>query len=147
MKAPSGAFFLANDDKYSMSKKIIETEEERYKRMRSYDRKYISNPENKLKRYLKNKETQSERWKRWYEKNKSKQNAKSNMEKAIRLQRIPPWADLEAIKEFYLNRPDGYHVDHIVPLRGTEVSGLHVLENLQYLPAKENLSKGNKHTS
>ena len=59
MKAPSGAFFLANDDKYSMSKKIIETEEERYKRMRSYDRKYISNPENKLKRYLKNKETQS----------------------------------------------------------------------------------------
>ena len=147
MKAPSGAFFLTNDDKYSMSKKIIETEEERYKRMRSYDRKYISNPENKLKRYLKNKETQSERWKRWYEKNKSKQLAKSNMEKAARLQRIPSWANLDAIKEFYLNRPEGYHVDHIVPLRGKEVSGLHVLENLQYLLAKENLSKSNKHTS
>jgi 5-methylcytosine-specific restriction endonuclease McrA len=138
---------LANDDKYSMSKKIIETEEERYKRMRSYDRKYISNPENKLKRYLKNKETQSERWKRWYEKNKSKQLAKSNMEKAARLQRIPSWANLDAIKEFYLNRPEGYHVDHIVPLRGKEVSGLHVLENLQYLLAKENLSKSNKYTS
>jgi 5-methylcytosine-specific restriction endonuclease McrA len=147
VKAPSGAFFLANDDKYSMSKKIIETEEERYKRMRSYDRKYISNPENKLKRYLKNKETQSERWKRWYEKNKSKQLAKFNMEKAARLQRIPSWANLDAIKEFYLNRPEGHHVDHIVPLRGKEVSGLHVLENLQYLPAKENLSKGNKYTS
>ena len=147
MKAPSGAFFLANDDKYSMSKKIIETEEERYKRMRSYDRKYISNPENKLKRYLKNKETQSERWKRWYEKNKSKQLAKFNMEKAAKLQRIPPWANLESIKQFYLNRPEGHHVDHIVPLRGKEVSGLHVLENLQYLPAKENLSKGNKYTS
>jgi hypothetical protein len=147
VKAPSGAFFLTNDDKYSMSKKIIETEEERYKRMRSYDRKYISNPENKLKRYLKNKETQSERWKRWYEKNKSKQLAKSNMEKAARLQRIPSWANLDAIKEFYLNRPEGYHVDHIVPLRGKEVSGLHVLENLQYLLAKENLSKSNKHTS
>ena len=147
MKAPSGAFFLVNDDKYSMSKKIIETEEERYKRMRSYDRKYISNPENKLKRYLKNKETQSERWKRWYEKNKSKQLAKSNMEKAARLQRIPSWANLDAIKEFYLNRPEGYHVDHIVPLRGKEVSGLHVLENLQYLLAKENLSKSNKYTS
>ena len=147
MKAPSGAFFLANDDKYSMSKKIIETEEERYKRMRSYDRKYISNPENKLKRYLKNKATQSERWKRWYEKNKSKQLAKSNMEKAARLQRIPSWANLDAIKEFYLNRPEGYHVDHIVPLRGKEVSGLHVLENLQYLLAKENLSKSNKYTS
>jgi len=129
-----------------MSKKIIETEQERYDRMRSYDRKYISNPENKLKRYLKNKETQSARWKRWYEKNKSKQNAKSNMEKAMRLQRVPSWADLEAIKEFYLNRPEGYHVDHIVPLRGKEVSGLHVLENLQYLPAKDNLSKSNKFT-
>jgi hypothetical protein len=127
-----------------MAKKIIETEEERYKRLRDYDRKYMSNPENKLKRYLKNKETQSDRWKRWYEKNKSKQLAKSNMEKAARLQRIPSWADLDAIKEFYINRPEGHHVDHIVPLRGKTISGLHTLKNLQYLPAKENLSKGNK---
>lgn len=127
-----------------MAKKIIETKEERYKRLRDYDRKYMSNPENKLKRYLKNKETQSDRWKRWYEKNKSKQLAKSNMEKAARLQRIPSWADLDAIKEFYINRPEGHHVDHIVPLRGKTISGLHTLENLQYLPAKENLSKGNK---
>jgi hypothetical protein len=110
-------------------------------------KEWVSNPENAKKNYIANQKTQSVRWKRWYEKNKSKQLAKSNMEKAMRLQRIPPWADLDAIKEFYLNRPEGYHVDHIVPLRGKEVSGLHVLENLQYLPAKENLSKGNKHTS
>jgi hypothetical protein len=107
-------------------------------------KEWVSNPENAKKNYIANQKTQSERWKRWYEKNKSKQNAKSNMEKAMRLQRIPPWADLEAIKEFYLNRPNGYHVDHIIPLRGKTVSGLHILENLQYLPAKENLSKGNK---
>jgi hypothetical protein len=123
--------------------KIIETEEERKQRYRNYDLKYLEKPGKAEQRYLSNKRTQSERWKRWYEKNKDKQLAKSNMEKAAKLQRIPPWADLEAIKEFYLNRPDGYHVDHIVPLRGKEVSGLHVLENLQYLPAKENLSKGN----
>ena len=124
--------------------KFIETEEERKERLRNYDRKYIEDPKNKLKRYLKNKETQSERWKRWYENNRSKQHAKSSMEKAAKLQRIPPWADLDAIKEFYLNRPEGYHVDHIVPMRGKTVSGLHTLENLQYFPAKENLSKGNK---
>lgn len=63
---------------------------------------------------------------------------------ASKLNRTPPWADLEKIKEFYSNCPEGYHVDHIIPLQGEKISGLHVLENLQYLPAKENLKKGNK---
>ncbi len=139
---------MANDYKYSMgAPKKYQSDEEKKAVYKLKYKEWVSKPENAKKNYIANQKTQSERWKRWYEKNKSKQNAKSNMEKAMRLQRIPPWADLEAIKEFYLNRPDGYHVDHIVPLRGKEVSGLHVLENLQYLPAKENLSKGNKHTS
>ena len=50
----------------------------------------------------------------------------------------------QEIRLFYKNCPLGYHVDHIIPLKGSTVSGLHCLENLQYLPSMENLKKGNK---
>jgi hypothetical protein len=124
--------------------KIYHTEEARKEAYRLKRIEYYKDPEKLKKNYEANQKTQSERWRRWRLKHLKEHNAKSALEKAMRLQRIPPWADLEAIKQFYLNRPEGYHVDHIVPLRGKTVSGLHVLENLQYLPAKENMSKGNK---
>src|SRR6267154_1465117 len=40
----------------------------------------------------------------------------------------------------------GYEVDHIIPLYGERVSGLHVLSNLQVLPKRENRAKGSKWT-
>ena len=63
--------------------------------------------------------------------------------RASRLQRTPAWANLNDIKEIYQNCPKGFHVDHIIPLRGTTVSGLHVKENLQYLSAIDNIRKRN----
>ena len=66
---------------------------------------------------------------------------------ANRKLRIPSWYESEKhlIAEFYENCPDGYHVDHIIPLQGKLVSGLHTLSNLQYLSAYENMKKGNKY--
>ncbi len=62
----------------------------------------------------------------------------------------PSWADIERIKGLYklatyLSRKYGIkiHVDHIVPLNGNNVCGLHTLSNLQLLKAEDNLRKSN----
>jgi hypothetical protein len=81
--------------------------------------------------------------KRSIEEKRKYQNYYSKKYKACKLHRTPNWADLAAIKQFYLNCPEGYEVDHIIPLKGKNVSGLHILENLQYLPASLNRKKSN----
>ena len=67
--------------------------------------------------------------------------------RAKKIERTPVWANREAIKSIYERCPNGYHVDHVIPLRGKNVSGLHVADNLQILPAQENLKKSNKYAS
>lgn len=39
-----------------------------------------------------------------------------------------------------------WHVDHVVPLKGKQVSGLHIWSNLAVIPKVENLRKGNKNS-
>jgi 5-methylcytosine-specific restriction endonuclease McrA len=45
-----------------------------------------------------------------------------------------------------LNKSTGvqWHVDHIIPLQGKNVSGLHVPENLQVIQGSLNIKKGNR---
>src|SRR6266498_4635097 len=79
-----------------------------------------------------------------YKKYKAWYLAQNSRRRKIIKQQTPKWADRKAIVAFYQNCPPGYHVDHIVPLRGKLVSGLHMVENMQYLLKIENLRKGNK---
>ena len=92
---------------------------------------------------------------KWYENNKeyhidyleshrAEYNARNAKRRALLLERTVKWANLKEIEQFYINCPTGYHVDHYYPLQGEIVCGLHVIENLQYLSAKDNMSKGNK---
>lgn len=80
-----------------------------------------------------------------YAKNYGKIRERQNRHKGERSLRIPAWSQKELIEQFYNNCPDGYHVDHIIPLKGDTVSGLHVIENLQYLTITDNLKKSNKY--
>lgn len=82
--------------------------------------------------------------KEYYKENSAKEIASNNIRRLQMLCRVPLWADEKAIARIYANRPDGYHVDHIIPINGELVCGLHVENNLQYLTAQENLSKSNK---
>ena len=62
----------------------------------------------------------------------------------LKIKALPKWANLDKIKEIYKNCPKGYQVDHIIPLQGKNVCGLHIETNLQYLTPSENRIKGNR---
>lgn len=97
---------------------------------------------------------ESKRWRRLYEKTltiKSLQRAGGARRRCARINSQPAWVAQHEIAAIYktcveISKRTGveHHVDHIVPLRGRKVCGLHVPWNLQVIPSVENLRKGNK---
>lgn len=66
--------------------------------------------------------------------------------RAAELNATPPWVDRREIERFYQEaKLTGMEVDHVIPLRGKTVSGLHVPENLQLLDRHSNRKKGNSY--
>lgn len=91
-----------------------------------------------------NKERRLKKDKEWKQRNVDKVRITVRATTKRNRQRKPPWVDSALIKRIYANCPEGYEVDHIVPLNGAMVSGLHVPWNLQYLPISENRRKRNR---
>ena len=96
-----------------------------------------------------------QRLKDWRSRNLDKHAAKENKRRALKLRAMPKWLSEEQLKaittEYALSKwcsevmGTKYHVDHIVPLKGKQVCGLHVPWNLRVIPAKENIIKGNRY--
>lgn len=87
----------------------------------------------------------------WQKQNPERARAGIAKRKATLLSRIPAWANADDIAAVYaeagrISRESGvrHEVDHIVPLQGRLVCGLHVAENLRVITAEENRRKGNR---
>jgi hypothetical protein len=146
LKEKSKNYYVEN--KESILLKAKEYRENNADKISEYQKEYATSNRQKLKKYL------SIYIKKHRETNRDLYAAKDAKRRAAKLQALPPWLtpeQLEQIKELYtiaqmfkLYTGEEYHVDHIVPLQGENVCGLHVPWNLQVIPAKENLSKSNK---
>jgi 5-methylcytosine-specific restriction endonuclease McrA len=87
---------------------------------------------------------------KWRKANLDVMAAHQAVTRSKRLQRYVEWADQQYISDLYSNSKEAtemfgvpFEVDHIIPLQGKRVSGLHHEDNLQVLPKNLNRSKGN----
>ena len=158
VKEQTKAYYEANKEKRNAQKR--EYYKKNKEELKASGKDWREANKEKIKAYKKawykvNKEKKKAHDKAYKQANKGKVNALTAKRKASKLQRTPSWLtkeDLAEIEDIYRmakrrSEVEGieYHVDHIIPLQGRNISGLHVPSNLQILRATENLRKSNKH--
>lgn len=161
-------FFDRSRDKYRTRacckscrrKKITNYDKKNCSKKKVYNKAYAELNSEKIKKhskeyYNKNKDSILAYLKYWRDSNPDKV-ARGRLDRVKNVRRaIPPWTTdkmVEDIKMVYLHAKDcaitsgcEYEVDHIVPIKGKTVCGLHVPWNLQVLPKDINRSKTNNY--
>lgn len=145
-----------NKERYNTYSKRFR-EQDKEKRAESdrqyYERNKAHIIEKMLHYYNTNKEECLDRMKLWQENNPNKVRDAHTKSNIHRKQAIPPWEinERQQIREMYnlrdmltIETGINHEVDHIVPIRGKRVCGLHTLANLRVVTAKVNSKKGNK---
>jgi hypothetical protein len=106
-----------------------------------------------IKWVAENREKHNVKCNKWAKQNPAKVNARTARRYACKTQATPKWLDaddhwmieqayeLAALRTKMFSFP--WEVDHVVPLRGKTVSGLHIPTNLQVVAQMENRRKSN----
>jgi hypothetical protein len=99
-------------------------------------------------------ERKREKWQEYYSNNLAKMIAKAATRRSRQMKSCPDWLSKEQHVEILniykqcraISKSTGipHHVDHIIPLCGKTVCGLHVPWNLNVIPASENMKKKNR---
>jgi hypothetical protein len=108
------------------------------------------------KSYWDNNRDKKKQYDKEYNKNNPHIRAKNTAKRrSAKLQATPKWVDrIESIEiqDMYFQAQEmtrilgiQFHVDHIIPLQGKNVCGLHTISNLQVIEATENYKKHNHH--
>jgi len=122
-------------------------------RVRAYAREYYKNNHRQCLGYITPEKT-AERGRNW--RRKIQENVCFIGCDAIpnKKQATPPWSETPLILKLYeecstVTNLTGveHNVDHIIPLNGKNVCGLHCIDNLQIITKTENIKKSNKHHS
>lgn len=140
--------------------KCLENKKDYYKRNESkiikYRKKYREKNLEKIKAksreyYKENRAKCLKNKKEYNKKNREERTALNAKRRANKYNATPKWSEKSKIRKLYkkakwLSKLTGltYHVDHVIPLQGKNVCGLHVWNNLQILEESLNCKKGNK---